>query len=119
MVDAEHGRTGAVRHHLSSASLMQVCIEPGCGMLTKGRRCTRHESQRQRTRNADPKRIVLYKGDWPAESRRIRAEQPWCSVCYSERDLTVDHPTRAVLCRSHHARLEARRRRDLSAASES
>ena len=43
----------------------------------------------QRRRNAKPTRRALYGGDWPAQSRAIRAASPWCVVCGSGRDLTV------------------------------
>lgn len=93
-------------NHLGS-----VCDEPGCPTLVHGVRCARHERNRQQIRNAQPERVALYRGDWPAESRRLREQQPWCSVDGCERtDLSVDHPTRSVLCLHHHGQLEARRR---------
>ena len=90
---------------------MRVCIEQGCPNLTRMTRCAVHERQRQRARNARPERVALYGGGWPAESRAIRAAQPWCTAeGWHAGGLTVDHPTRAVLCRHHHGQLEAKRR---------
>jgi hypothetical protein len=92
---------------------MRPCIEPGCTRLTKRTRCATHQQQRDARRNADPRRIARYGGDWPAERAAIIAAQPWCSICYTAYDLTVDHDPnggRNVFCRSDHAKVEARRR---------
>lgn len=90
-----------------------ITLEP-CGEIQDGPRCERHERVKERSR---PGREI-YRGDWPAESKAIRAAQPWCSVdgCPST-DLTVDHPTRKVFCRHHHGELEAQRRSDARAAA--
>ncbi len=88
-------------------------MERQCSATTEKTRCRACETQYQRPRdakrNADPKRKELYGGDWPAKSRRLRKLQPWCTVCSGTVSLTVDHPTRAVLCRPCHARLESQR----------
>lgn len=90
---------------------MRPCAEPGCPDLAARTRCPAHTQQRDRAYNASPKRRELYDAAWDAHSRKRRAEQPWCSM----RDgtckglLTVDHPTDAVLCMSHHKRLEWQR----------
>ena len=89
--------------------MRRACLVAGCPALTSRTRCPAHERAWQAARNARPERAI-YRGSWPAESRAIRAAQPWCSACGSGGDLTVDHPTRAVLCRRCHGRLEARRR---------
>lgn len=78
-------------------------------LVDNGTRCHACELAWQSRRNQRPARAI-YRGDWPAESRAIRDAQPWCSVCSRLTDLTVDHPTRAVLCRPCHARLENERR---------
>ena len=91
---------------------MRPCIEdhPEGLVLTDGTRCALHERLRDRARNASPRR-ALYRDGWPAESRRIRAEQPWCSRCGRPSDLTVDHAAGGlVLCRRCHGRIEAQRR---------
>jgi hypothetical protein len=87
------------------------CLEPGCSEVGLFTRCAYHTRIRNHERNARPERVALYGGDWPAESRRIREGHPFCTVMGCQRlDLTVDHPTRDVLCRRHHGQLEARRR---------
>ena len=90
-----------------------------CGRTQKGPRCTDHEAAFQRWRNAQPGRKAVYQGDWPAESRAIRRANPYCSVCGSVDELTVDHPTRSVFCRTHHGELEARRRAEAKATRSS
>lgn len=94
--------------------MRRPCLE--CGALVSGSgrsRCLVHERAYQARRNRRVERSI-YGGDWPAESRALRAQQPWCSTCGADSDLTVDHPTRAVLCRRCHARLENSRRRGVS-----
>src|SRR5688572_30944410 len=70
-------------------------------MATRHGRCDGCRSRFQATRNAKPGRSI-YKGGWAAVSRRARAEQPWCSLCYKTDDLTLDHTTGMVVCRSCH-----------------
>ena len=94
---------------------MRPCLEPGCPLLTPTTRCSIHQRERNSQRNADPRRRARYGGDWPERRRAAIEAQPWCSVkgC-RDADLTVDHDPDGVslhvLCRSHHARLEALRR---------
>ncbi len=84
------------------------CLEPYCPVPTYRSRCTEHERAYERRR---PGRHI-YGRKWKAHSRRRRAEEPRCVIVGCEgTDLTVDHPTDAVLCRSHHAELENGRRR--------
>jgi hypothetical protein len=53
-----------------------------------------------------------YGSRWQRVSHAARCTQPRCSVLgCTVSDLTVDHPTMAVLCPSHHLRSEAIRRR--------
>jgi len=73
-------------------------------------RCRPCYLRRQQARNRTAERTI-YDGDWARHSAQRRAEEGGCSVCGATRDLTVDHPTDAVLCRTHHGQLEARRRR--------
>jgi hypothetical protein len=92
--------------------LLRACLEPGCPEVGLFTRCAYHTRIRNHQRNAKPERVALYTPEWGRESRQRRAEQPYCTVAGCERlDLTVDHPTRAVLCRRHHSQLEAERRR--------
>ena len=82
------------------------------GGLAERTRCADCEREYQRRYNARPERKALYGGEWQRHRRERMAEQPHCSVggCASA-DLTVDHGTDWVLCRSHHLALEARRKR--------
>lgn len=65
----------------------KLCITPGCYWpTTGGARCPRHESEHQRTRNADPAR----------KPRRTRAYMqtelgPFCVCCGATDDLTRHH----------------------------
>lgn len=87
--------------------------------LTERTRCATHEAEHQRRRNADPRRVELYQGDWPAHRRARIAEVGSCieadATCRGP--LSVDHPTDDVLCTSHHSRREARRRAQAKAAA--
>lgn len=97
---------------------MRRCIEPGCGNAGPGTRCPHHQRLRERKRNANPRRRELYTADWAETSRALRIEQPWCGRCGRVDDLTVDHPTLLVWCRSCHSGVEARRRGGTSTPSE-
>lgn len=94
---------------------MRRCIERGCTRTGTGTRCPAHQRERERKRNANPKRRELYTAQWAETSRALRAEQPWCGRCGKVEDLTVDHPTLSVWCRSCHSGMEARRRRSTDA----
>ena len=75
-----------------------------CGRITTaGTYCDEHRQTKQ-TRG--------YGGGWELTSKRLRRGKR-CVICGTALDLTVDHPTLAVLCRSHHVRLEGLRRRML------
>jgi hypothetical protein len=78
---------------------VRPCLD--CGALSRATRCPACTKQRASQRNAAPQRDI-YRGDWPAYSRQRRAEQPWCSLCGSPTDLTVDHTTDMVVCRRCH-----------------
>lgn len=75
------------------------CLGPGCGALTRnpGGRCRPCEQAHQKTRNANRPQ---YAGTWQATSKRARKEQPWCSVCGTTQNLTLDHETLSVQCRA-------------------
>lgn len=92
---------------------MRPCLEPRCPTLVIKGRCPAHNRAYQRERNARPERRVLYTADWQRHSRERRAETPFCQMAdrTCNGTLSVDHPTDAVLCISHHVRLEAERRR--------
>jgi hypothetical protein len=82
-----------------------------CGKPTLNTRCGRCQGQRERARNAQRPH---YQGDWPALSRRIRAEwvdthgwlcPGWQRDAHPSTDLVVDHVQArsrtelAILCR--------------------
>ena len=74
-------------------ALMRPCLHPGCPTLvTKGRCPTHRTTTTQRG----------YGSEWQRYSRAKRAQQPWCSTCGRTDDLTTDHTTDAVYCRSCH-----------------
>ncbi len=91
----------------------RVCVEPGCGELTTGRRCPLHTRQFEAQR---PGREI-YGGDWPAHSRHRRAEEPWCHFAElglppgCKGILGVDHPTDLPVCSGHNTQLAAEHRR--------
>lgn len=80
------------------------------GALTERTRCVDCERAYQQQRGSTTERG--YGSAWQTESRDIRAAHPWCSwpECGVTNDLTVDHPSRRVFCRTHHQLLEAQRR---------
>lgn len=106
---------------------MPVCTEPGCPELvpTYGY-CPGHRRDRNRVRNADPRRRARYGRGWEADRQAALAAQPWCGfeledggICGAVEDLTVDHDPsggRNVWCRRHHSMMEARRRAALRAS---
>lgn len=64
-------------------------------------RCRRCELDHQRARNATRPQ---YAGSWYATSRRARKAQPWCSICGTNADLTLDHEHGQVECRECNSR---------------
>ena len=74
---------------------LRPCLD--CGARTRRTRCPRCESDWNRRRNA---RRTQYQGAWAATSRRARQAQPWCSICGTLFDLTLDHEHGQVECRS-------------------
>lgn len=79
---------------------LRPCLEPGCPNLTRTTRCPACESRHQSARNrARPQ----YAGSWPRLSRQARKSQPWCTRCGATADLTLDHETGTVECRSCNA----------------
>lgn len=77
---------------------LRHCLD--CQILTRSTtsRCGPCQRNREKTRNAARK--DLYGGTWYATSRRARKNQPWCSVCGAETQLTLDHERWQVECRS-------------------
>ena len=72
---------------------MRPCLTPGCPELVDKGRCSKHTK-----RTADRG----YGAAWQRTSKAARQAQPWCSLCYSPGDLTLDHTTGLVVCRSCH-----------------
>lgn len=79
---------------------VRPCLQ--CGRLTNGPgvRCPNCERIRQRNRN---RRRLQYAGTWKTRSQQARAAQPWCTRCHTTTDLTLDHETGTVECRSCNA----------------
>lgn len=63
-------------------------------------RCRPCELEHQRRRN---RARVQYQGSWKRASQRARRAQPFCSVCGTPYDLTLDHETGTVQCRRHNS----------------
>ena len=98
----------------ASPAMARPCAQPGCPEVQAARYCAAHQQRITKAYNAQPKRRALYDAAWTAHSRQRRAEQPYCAMqdATCKGVLSVDHPTDAVLCISHHKRLEAQRVRD-------
>ncbi len=83
--------------------MIKACLD--CSMPTRnGSVCHPCQVVRERKRNATRPH---YGGEWRRTSQAQRRAQPWCSVCGSTTDLTVDHIVPrslegglATLCRS-------------------
>jgi hypothetical protein len=99
-----------------------VCTQARCPELVpRYGYCELHRRERNRKRNADPRRLERYGpgSGWDQERRAALEAQPWCGVCGTVTDLTVDHDpsgARNVWCRSCHSREEARRRAEVKAS---
>ena len=95
-----------------------ICLTPGCGNLTEQPpRCADHSTHRT---PRGPNRLPRpdYGRAWTKLSKQLRTEQPWCSRCGTDHDLTVDHvlPGTAaagymVLCRRCNSRKGTQDRR--------
>ena len=79
------GRPCHARYHHPSASV---------------HRCPTCEAEHQRIRNAER---TQYQGTWRRTSKAARQAQPWCSICGTTYDLTLDHEHGQVECRSHNS----------------
>ncbi len=86
---------------------MRPCLTHGCPTLVERGYCTAH-------RTTTTQRGYDYQ--WQKVSKAARAAQPWCSTCGRTDDLTVDHTTDAVYCRScHRSEAQGGVRRNLGA----
>lgn len=73
--------------------VMQPCVE--CGELSEKNRCSRHK------RKHSPKTTRSHAADfnrskWRRLSQKLRKASPFCEVCGTSDDLTVDHIVRVV-----------------------
>lgn len=94
------GAVPAADDRAVGVSIPRPCLD--CrNMATKDGRCDSCRRARQSARNRKPSRAI-YGGSWRAVSKKAREEQPFCSVCYATDDLTLDHTTGMVVCRSCH-----------------
>lgn len=80
---------------------LRPCLDCGARTRNPGSRCRRCELDHQRARNAARPQ---YAGSWYATSRRARIAQPWCSICGTNADLTLDHEHGQVECRECNSR---------------
>ncbi len=94
---------------------LKVCI--GCGDLADGTRCTVCQSERDavigKQRGSSTARG--YTKQWQRTASKVKRQQPYCAVCGTDQDLTVDHitPKRlggtdardnlVTLCRTHNS----------------
>lgn len=79
---------------------VRLCLDCGIRFRGDGPRCVEHERAHQRRRN---QARVQYQGAWKRRSLAERRAQPWCSVCGTPFDLTLDHETGQVQCRTHNS----------------
>ncbi|WP_432791740.1 HNH endonuclease signature motif containing protein [Brevibacterium sp. K11IcPPYGO002] len=95
---------------------MQPCVE--CGELSEKNRCSRHKLKHSpkttRSHAAD-----FNRSKWRRLSQKLRKASPFCEVCGTSDDLTVDHIVRVVdrpewtyepdncriLCRYHNGKI--------------
>ena len=95
-------------------TLMQPCVE--CGDLSNRNRCEAHQlpsAPKNRTNHV----AYANRSRWKNLSRRLRRMSPFCEMCGTKDDLTVDHIVRVtdrpewtyevdnlrVLCRTHNS----------------
>jgi len=63
----------------------------GCGQLTRlGNRCIQCQKSWNQSRHVKGPR-PYDKPEWKRASAKKRSDQPWCSMCGRQDDLTVDH----------------------------
>lgn len=76
---------------------LRRCLDCGDTYRVGNSRCRPCELVKQRRRNAQR---TQYQGGWSRTSTAARRAQPWCSVCGTRTDLTLDHEHGQVECRS-------------------
>lgn len=87
---------------------LRECLE--CRARTsRTTRCPACEAKRQRERN---QRRTQYAGAWRGTSKAARKRQPWCSLCGTTSDLTLDHEHNQVECRSCNSKHRREPRRE-------
>lgn len=79
---------------------LRSCLRCGARTRDPGPRCRTCELDYQRRRN---RARIQYQGSWKATSKRARRAQPWCSICGTTEDLTLDHEHGQVECRAHNS----------------
>ena len=96
--------------------VMQPCVE--CGDLSEKNRCSRH---RLKSAPKDREAHAAYanRSKWRRLSKKLRKQSPFCEICGTSDDLTVDHIVRVhdrpewtyepdncrILCRYHNGKL--------------
>lgn len=77
----------------------RVCLDCNQRHHNDGPRCYPCHLARERVRNQSPARKALYGGTWRATSKRARKAVPFCAICGTTADLTLDHEHGQVECR--------------------
>ena len=64
---------------------LQVCLEPGCGVLSRSSRCEKHEQEAKREHNErNPSDPFYYSAKWRKLRLRYVRQHPLCEICNSE-----------------------------------
>ena len=97
---------------------LQPCVE--CGELTDRNRCSRHRIVRPRAAKTNSSHVAFKNNaKWKRLSKKLRKLSPFCEICGTSDDLTVDHIVRVhdrpewtyepdncrILCRYHNGKL--------------
>jgi 5-methylcytosine-specific restriction protein A len=100
-------------------ALLRPCIEPDCGILTRGTRCPAHQRERQAAvaRERKPYHDARYGGGWKRAARATVKRHVesvgwycpgWRRPPHPSGDLVVDHgPPLSVMCRACNGRKAA------------
>ena len=100
--------------YIKVVQVRRLCIERGCGNITTRTRCEEHSP----TMGINGLPRTNYDSNWRKLSEQARKEQPWCTICGSTHNLSLDHVIPGttqgglmVLCRSCNSRKSAQDRK--------
>lgn len=96
--------------------VMQPCVE--CGDLSENNRCSRHKLK-SAPKDREAHAAYANRSKWRRLSKKLRKASPFCEICGTSDDLTVDHIVRVhdrpewtyepdncrILCRYHNGKL--------------